>query len=126
MSFGPTKQPIEINMWPGKRAQWSMSTQAAFTQNLTVKDATGKVLVNHSASGTGNYFAGTGTFVGGKNPHTVTLTANGRPSKVQYDGSAMVLGGKAQAKTYNFAAEDASDGDYNDCFVSITWFAKQG
>ena len=126
MSFGPTREPIEINLWPGKPAIWTMSTQAGFTQRLTVKDADGNVLIDHEASGTGNYFAGQGVIKGGKNPHTVTLTANNRPSSVQYSGSAMVYGGRAQEKTYCFAAEDSGDGDFNDCFVNITWFAHVG
>ncbi len=125
MSFPPTRDPIEVNLWPGRVAQWSLSTQAGFTQNLLIKDADGNILVNASDSGT-KYFAKTGTFMGGKNPHTVAISANGKPSDVQAASSAMVLGGKATSKTYLFASEDLGDGDYQDSFVTLTWFEFHG
>jgi hypothetical protein len=29
-------------------------------------------------------------------------------------------------ETFVFASEDAGDGDYNDCFLTITWFQSAG
>ncbi|ETX01583.1 MAG: hypothetical protein ETSY1_06840 [Candidatus Entotheonella factor] len=124
---GPTRDPIPFNLLPGKTTQYSMSTQADDTQEVVVKDANGNVLMSESASGTHEYLIGTGTFPAGPNPHTITITANGNTSSV-YHASTPITDddGNFLELTHIFASEDGGDGDYNDCFVTLTSFSRSG
>ncbi|ETX01582.1 MAG: hypothetical protein ETSY1_06835 [Candidatus Entotheonella factor] len=127
MSEGPTRNPVSVNLLSGKITQFSMSTQSSAIQNLEIQDADGTSLVEQSGQGTSHFFAAGGRFTAGRNPHTVTITANNRNSSVRYS-SAMIsdTSGNIFEVTHVLASEDGGDGDYNDCFVTLTSFARSG
>lgn len=119
MSFEPTRSPIQFTMPSGKLAFWCMKVQAAFTQAFVLKDSGGTTI----ASNQGN---GSGTFQTTNGPFTITITANGNPSSVLFSSTALLNAGAVKEETFVFASEDAGDGDYNDCFLTITWFQSAG
>ena len=125
MSFGPNKGPVKFTMPKGKSGQWTFTTQAAFTQEMELKDKNGNVIASASGSGIAIQPV-TGTFDTTEGPYTLNITANGKPSRMIYSSAVNANGGSVKQLTYTFGSEDSTDRDFNDCFVVVTVFGRAG
>lgn len=108
---------------------------AALTNTATVADTNGNVVAQISASGgtTGVYVAMTPT--SGKTntfqpqasgqPYTITFTNSGsNQSQYLSAENAINSGTTTYAESYTFVTEDASDSDFNDSTVFLSWNLK--
>ncbi|HKV08428.1 MAG TPA: hypothetical protein VJ725_09835 [Thermoanaerobaculia bacterium] len=105
---------------------------ASYTNTATITDKSGNVVAKISGSGgTGNTYAPMNAPSGQANyftpqssaqPYTITFTNNG-PNQSQYlfANDAINSGTTTYAESYTFVTEDASDNDYNDATVFVSW-----
>lgn len=133
MSFGPVSgNSIPIVLPPGKMVFWSVIAQAANSQFVQLKHSSGDVLFTAvgASSGGGPTQIGQGNFTihaqSGNCTMFIGINEGSSWSTVLWDDITISLGQNIMCSNFNFIAEDASDQDYNDSAVSLTWFNSVG
>lgn len=128
MSFGPVSgNNIVLNSIPGGKTVWcSAVCQAAYTQNVVLKDSNNNTVFSASGSGTTPQQFGFGTFTANGNNYTLTINSSAGSSQVLYSYDVITLGSNIYLGYYTFIAEDGADQDYNDTYLTIAWFLYTG
>lgn len=133
MSVGPVPGGgVAIALPPGKTAFWTVTTQAAYSQFVQLKDPSGAVIFQASGSSSDGHSPtqiGHGSFVIGANgAYTVWIGVNGGQawSSVILDEMTVSLGDTIMCGDFTFISEDGADQDFNDSCVTITWFNSIG
>jgi mannose-binding lectin len=134
MSFGPVSgNGIPIVLPTGKTALWSVIAQSSGNQYVQLKDSGGNVIFTAqgaSSSGGTPTQIGQGSFTvdDQSGNYTMSIGVNGGSSwsTVLWDDITVSLGQNIMCSNFNFIAEDATDQDFNDSAVSLTWFNSVG
>jgi hypothetical protein len=133
MSVGPVSgNSIPIILPPGKTVFWSVIAQAAYNQFVQLRDSAGTVIftAQGASDGGGPIQIGQGNFVinDQSGNYTMSIGINGGSSwsTILWDDITVSFGQNIMCSNFNFIAEDASDQDYNDSAVSLTWFNSVG
>ncbi len=103
---------------------WSLASQSAGIQRLQIRDPSGNVIVDTSVLSTSLSNTSTGTFMTGNGGNYTVIFPSDQT--VMYDSASINTGRTIVSETSLFAAEDSTDNDYNDAFVTLTWFGKNG
>lgn len=123
MSYEQTiKIPGNVNV------VWTITSQADFCQGLIIKDPKGKEIVNTSVLSNDMSNVSYGTFqVPGTFKKDYEYNVQIDPSVDCKSGNVNIRAKKdVVASCFVFANEDHQDGDFNDAFITITWFARKG
>jgi hypothetical protein len=128
MSIGPVSgNSIVLTSIPGQKIVWcSAVCQAANTQNVILKDSSGNTVFSASGNSTSPKQFGFGTFTSNGNNYTLTINSSAGQSMVLYDYDTLTLGTNIYLGYYTFIAEDGTDKDYNDTYLTIAWFLYAG
>lgn len=116
----------------GKSCVLTGYVHAALVNTATVTDTNGNKVAQISGSGgtQGGYVpmsatsGSTNTFVPqvSGQPYTITFTnSGGNTSQFLYADDAINSGPTTYAESYTFVTEDATDNDFNDATVYLTW-----
>ncbi len=123
--FDP-KSGIAIEIPAGKPVSYTLVSQAAKTQKLQIKDPHGQVIVDASVRGMHLQGAAIGHFVTDAKGNYVVLLPEAAACKGLSCTVPLTSASQVISETLLIAVEDLEkgDNDYNDAFVTITWFTK--
>jgi len=123
----PTTNPIGISIPAGKAVIVNFATNASFSQSFSITNSSGVVECSGSGSGVGPAVQTSQVFtaeLGGT--YSVVIDGNSSAEKVLTADCSAIDNGVIYAQSYIFAGEDSTDDDYNDTFLSISWFQFNG
>jgi hypothetical protein len=133
MSVGPVSgNSIPIVLPTGKTVFWSVIAQAANSQFVQLKHSSGLSLfiAEGASSGGGPTQIGQGNFTihdqSGNCTMFIGINGGASWSTVLWDDITISLGQNIMCSNFNFIGEDATDQDFNDSAVSMTWFNSVG
>jgi hypothetical protein len=121
---------------PNTTVVYSAVCQAANTQIVTLTDSSGANVFTASGHGTSPKQITFGTFNSKEfsGPYTLTIESSSSPtpkppytpSKVLHHYDTITSGTNVYLGNYTFIAEDGTDNDYNDLYLTISWFLHAG
>ena len=123
----PQKSPVRITIPAGKTAIVNFANNSSAKESFRITDSNGKEVCSGAGTGTGPKVQPSQTFVaeaGGI--YKVSIDSYDTPNMILDSNSSMVSNGIVYAQSYLFISEDASDNDYNDTFLNISWFQNNG
>ncbi|MEJ2045981.1 MAG: fucose-binding lectin II [Reinekea sp.] len=128
MSEFSGQEGYTIEIPGGVVVSWSIVSQSAGAQSLKVLDPTNDTIVDTAVKSRDLSNTSSGSFfVSGSNSeiynYVVVMSSD---HTVKVDEAVINAGTQVITKTYLFAGEDGSDNDYNDAFVTLTWYSKSG
>jgi hypothetical protein len=134
MSVGPVSgNGIAITLVPGKIVYWTVNVQASYTQFVQLKDSAGNIIFTATGPSAGGHAPtqiGNGTFSvndqSGNYKVYIGINNGQSWSSVLWDDMILYLGSKLMCSNFNFISEDATDQDYNDSCLTMTWFNSVG
>lgn len=133
MANGPVSgEGIALTLPPGKTVSWTVTAQGEWNQFVWLQDRAGQQVffVASGSSPDGHPVQiGNGSFTGtseGSYMLYVGFHEGTAWSQVLWDDFPLTFAGTTMSATFNFIAEDGADQDYNDCCVTLTWFAQSG
>lgn len=123
--FDP-KTGITVEIPAGKPVSYTLVSQAVKTQKLQIKDPHGNVIIDASVNGMHLQGAVVGHFETKATGSYVVLLPEAAACKGLSCTVPLTLASKVISETLLIAVEDLEKGDddYNDAFVTITWFTK--
>ena len=118
-----TKNPNSIWIPKTKHAWWSFVVNASKEQYLTITDASSNSIVTKQGSGNGApTFVDQGTFQSTNPPYTVSIKSKNNEEEVLHGETTILNQDKVMLQTHVMISEDSTDKDFNDSFVTVTWF----
>lgn len=134
MSNGPVSgNGIAITLPWGKTVFWSVTAQASWGQYVRLVDSHQSPVFSASGASTGGHSPtqiGAGSFMAPDSSGSYFLyvgTNQGLAwSNVVWDQIDLMANGTLTSRNFVFISEDGADQDYNDSYVSISWFNQRG
>ncbi|WP_397598779.1 hypothetical protein [Sphingorhabdus sp.] len=134
MSNGPVSgNGIACTLPQGKTALWTATAQATNNQFVQLRDSRGNIIFTATGASVDGHSPtpiGNGSFVAGdpSNNYMLYIGTNGGASwsQVIWDDLPLTYSGTTKISSYNFISEDSSDQDFNDLWLSLTWFDHVG
>jgi hypothetical protein len=123
--FDP-KVGIAVGIPSDRPVSYTLVSQAQKVQKMQIKDPNGQVIVDVSVQGMHLQGETVGHFVTKIGGEYTVLLPNAAAGKGLSCTVPMTLAQKVVSETLLIAVEDLDKGDddYNDAFVTVTWFTK--
>jgi hypothetical protein len=115
---------FEVDLVQGRAVSYYIVSQTSGSPGLQISYQ-GNLIVDTKVHSVDLSNKSTGDFIApGTGRYTVTITS---VLDVREDTATITNSfGDTVSQTYQFAGEDAGDGDYNDIYGAITWFRHKG